>query len=285
MPKNKIKIACAQINSTQIISENLTKIEKYSKKAKENGCNLITFPEYSTYIPGINAQINFSNSDFIKSTEEIKNIAKSNGIDIIFGTLREKIDNKKNIAKHLNQALYINRNGDLAFEYSKIHLFDANVGGIEYRESLQFFAGNESKVFNINSNIYGICICYDLRFPQLFRILAKNGAKVIFVPSAFTKKSGAIHWEQLLRARAIENSVYIIAPAQVGKHLNNRETYGHSMIVSPDGIILKSAKRSEKLISHDLDLNIIDEKRNSIGSMHNDQKFSTPSGKVYNDLQ
>lgn len=277
---NILKIACGQITSSYSVDQNLKKIELSIEKAKDEDCNIIALPEYSTYIPGINEKINFSKNDYERALQKLITFSNRYDIDVLFGTLNVNQKQKK----HLNKAMYVS-GGNIVMDYSKIHLFDATVSGVRYQESIQFDSGTESKVFKTNYGKFGIAICYDLRFPSLFRIMAKNNASVIFVPSAFTKSTGLLHWESLLRARAIENSVYIIAPAQVGIHDNKRETYGYSMIISPNGEILSNAEDKECVISSVIDLNLVNKLRDEIGSLHNRQNYKTPSGLKFNETE
>ena len=169
-----------------------------------------------------------------------------------------------------NRCILLNPEGVIAAHYDKIHLFDVDVpNGESHRESDSIVAGNGPVVadlpFKNCAAKLGMTICYDLRFPQLFRKLAQGGAKIISVPSAFTYKTGEAHWEILLRARAIENSCYIIAPAQCGKHPRGRHTYGHSMIIDPWGTVLSEASESEAgLIMAEVNLGYVNQIREKL---------------------
>ena len=162
---------------------------------------------------------------------------------------------KKNSQKLLNRSFLINREGEIINHYDKIHLFDVNISPKEkHRESKLFNKGKRIIVCKTKKATIGLSICYDLRFPSLFRDLTKKGAQIIFIPSAFTLPTGKDHWETLLRARAIENTVFIVATAQCGKHHNNRKTYGHSMIINPWGKIIKQTSSLPKILNSSINL-------------------------------
>ena len=156
--------------------------------------------------------------------------------------------------KLVNRSVLIDNKGLIRSYYDKIHMYDVILSKKEkYFESKTFSAGKKIKTFNLPWGKIGFSICYDLRFPNLFRKLSKDGSLFISIPSAFTETTGKRHWHTLLRARAIENFCYIFAPAQGGTHYDGRKTYGHSMIVSPDGKILKELKKSEGVITVSID--------------------------------
>jgi len=164
--------------------------------------------------------------------------------------------------------------GFVTANYDKIHMFDANVGdGQHYCESDSFAAGATPVIANLGDIQLGMSICYDLRFAHLYRQLARDGAQIIAVPSAFTAVSGAAHWHVLLRARAIETGCYVIAPAQCGTHSDGRQTYGHTMIISPWGEILAEANDGDEVITATIDLAKVTASRRAIPSLANSAKF------------
>jgi predicted amidohydrolase len=164
--------------------------------------------------------------------------------------------------------MLFNPAGQVVATYDKIHMFDADVGdGILYHESDSFAAGTTPVIAEIEGVRLGMSICYDLRFPHLYRQLANDGAHLLAVPSAFTKLSGAAHWHILLRARAIETGSYVIAPAQCGTHSDGRETYGHAMIISPWGEILCEASDGDAVITAKVDISKIITARRAIPSL------------------
>ena len=164
---------------------------------------------------------------------------------VLIGSLILKINNKL-----VNRSVFIDKNGKIRSFYDKIHMYDVVLSKKEkYFESKTFNAGKNQKTFNLPWGKLGFSICYDVRFPSLYRKLSKAGSIFLSVPSAFTETTGKKHWHSLLKARAIENFCYIFAPAQGGTHYNGRKTFGHSLIISPDGEILIELKKSEGVIT------------------------------------
>jgi predicted amidohydrolase len=179
----------------------------------------------------------------------IKKLARKYKKWILIGSLI--IKNKK---KLLNRSVLINDKGNIVTFYDKIHMYDAKLSKSEkYFESKTFKAGKNIKVVKLPWGKLGLSICYDLRFPNMYRKMSKKGAIFLSIPSAFTETTGKRHWHTLLKARAIENFSYVFAPGQAGKHCNGRKTYGHSMIVSPDGKILKELGKREGVITAAID--------------------------------
>ncbi len=174
------------------------------------------------------------------------------------------------ISKAFNTSVFINPEGEIEAVYRKIHLFDIELSGdLAYRESDRFLQGQ--KVVNHRNRLgdFGLTVCYDLRFPELYRSLALRGAKIIFVPSAFTLFTGKDHWEPLLRARAIENQVYIVAPNQIGEHPAEKKCYGNSMIVDPWGKVIARASDRVEAVVTDIDIDYVDEVRGKLPSLNN----------------
>jgi predicted amidohydrolase len=162
------------------------------------------------------------------------------------------------------------RDGSVAAAYDKIHLFDVSVSENDtYRESATVQGGRPEAVVYRNDDLpaIGFSVCYDVRFPELYRKLMEKGAQILTVPSAFTRPTGKAHWEVLLRVRAIENSCYVIAPAQTGQHGEKRETYGHSLIIDPWGTVLRDAGEEPGVIIFDLDLQVVEDVRRKLPSI------------------
>jgi deaminated glutathione amidase len=180
-----------------------------------------------------------------------------------------------------NRALLINPQGAVAARYDKIHMFDVQLpNGESYRESKVFRPGTEAVTADLPWGKLGLTICYDLRFPALYRTLAQAGAEILAIPSAFTKPTGQAHWHTLMRARAIETGCYVIAAAQAGQHENGRETYGHSLVVAPWGEIIAEANGHEPgVIFADIDLAKVAEARAQVPSLQHDRPFKLQSAK------
>jgi predicted amidohydrolase len=168
--------------------------------------------------------------------------------------------------------------------YDKIHMFDVTLAsGETHAESQNYQAGERAVLADLGLAKLGLSICYDVRFGALYRHLAQAGADIIAVPSAFTRPTGAAHWEVLLRARAIETGCFIVAPAQVGKHENGRETYGHSLIIDPWGKVLAQATDTQGIVFADLDLSLVAKARSQIPSLRHGQAFSGTDGRAISD--
>ena len=205
---------------------------------------------------------NYSKPKFICLVPEKRNEITTEG-----GLNLEKISKNKLV----NRSVLIDKTGKVRTYYDKIHMYDVVLSKKEkYFESKTFTAGKKIKSFNLPWGKLGLSICYDLRFPNLFRKLSKAGSLFISIPSAFTETTGKRHWHTLLKARAIENFCYIFAPAQGGTHYNGRKTFGHSMVISPDGKILKELKKSEGVITVPIDKKLPIKLRTIIPSLKSD---------------
>jgi len=260
------KVSCIQICSGKDIRKNLNYSKKLILKAIKQKSDLIITPETSS-IFGLN------------KTQLLK-IATSMDKDIYLNEIR-KISKKykkwiltciivKEGNKIKNRSVLINYQGLIHAYYDKINMFDVTLSKKEkYFESKTFTAGKSLKTINLPWGKLGMSICYDLRFPNMYRKLAQKGSIFISAPSAFTETTGKKHWHSLLRARAIENFCYIFAPAQYGKHWNKRKTYGHSLIISPDGKILKELKKGAGVISATIDPKLSRDLRKKIPSLKN----------------
>ena len=246
------RVSCIQLKSNGSLKNNLKVTEKLILQAIKNKTDFIITPEVSSIFSLSKKKLleicTSMNNDFY--INGIKKIAKKYKKWILVGSGIFKISKKKLV----NRSVLIDNKGLIRSYYDKIHMYDVILSKKEkYFESKTFSAGKKIKTFNLPWGKIGFSICYDLRFPNLFRKLSKNGSLFISIPSAFTETTGKRHWHTLLRARAIENFCYIFAPAQGGTHYDGRKTYGHSMIVSPDGKILKELKKSEGVITVSID--------------------------------
>ena len=246
------RVSCIQLNSNNNIVQNLKKTEKLVKKAVKQKTDFIITPEVSSLFSLNKKQL----LKICKPMKEdiylngIKALAKKNKKWILIGSLIIKLSKNK----LTNRSVLIDKQGKIRSYYDKIHMYDVILSKKEkYFESKTFEAGKKIKSFKLPWGKIGFSICYDLRFPNLFRKLSKSGALFLSIPSAFTETTGKKHWHSLLKARAIENFCYVFAPAQGGTHYNGRKTFGHSMIVSPDGKILKELNKSEGVITVSID--------------------------------
>ena len=239
------KISCIQLRSGNNIKDNLKKTSNLIIKAIKNKTDFVITPEVSS-IMSLNKKELLNKISNLKNDiycDGMKKIAKKYKKWILIGSLITK--NSKN--QIVNRSILINPKGNIVTYYDKIHMYDVKLSLKEkYSESKVFTAGRIVKTYNLPWGKLGLSICYDLRFPSMFRKLAKSGCLFISVPSAFTHTTGKRHWHTLLKARAIENFCYIFAPAQGGIHSNGRKTYGHSLIISPDGKIIKEIKSNKE---------------------------------------
>ena len=263
------RVSCIQLKSNNNILNNLKKTEKLISKAVKQKTDFILTPEVSSLFSLEKKKL----LKICKSMKEdiylngIKELAKKYKKWILIGSLITKITKNKLV----NRSVLIDKTGRIRAYYDKIHMYDVVLSKREkYFESKTFSAGKKIKSFNLPWGKLGLSICYDLRFPSMYRKLSKSGCHYISIPSAFTETTGKRHWHSLLKARAIENFCYIFAPAQGGIHYNGRKTFGHSLVVSPDGKILKELKKSEDVLTVSIDPKLPKKLRSKIPSLKSD---------------
>ena len=246
------KVSCIQLRSNNNIKNNLKKTEFYVLKAIQQRSDLIITPEISSFFSlkkrEASSQVGTMSTDiYLKG---IKKLSKRFKKWILIGSLIIKVKGNK----FVNRSIMINPKGRVHSYYDKIHMYDVRLSKKEvYSESKTFLKGNKIKVIKLPWGKLGMSICYDLRFSNMYRKMSKLGALFLYVPSAFTQTTGKRHWHSLLKARAIENFCYIFAPAQGGTHYNGRKTFGHSLIISPDGKIIKELGKKEGVITASID--------------------------------
>lgn len=245
-----MKIAAIQMTSGDDIAANIAALEPLLAKAVSEDAAFVATPENTFYMrrEGTAATVDVSVEEHT-GIIWAKAAAKTHKIWLLIGSIRAR---EKGVDKPYNRSILLSPTGEIAAQYDKLHLFDVTLpGGQSYRESSQAAAGAGATVTELGEMKLGLSICYDLRFPNLYRKLALEGAQLLAVPSAFTRPTGEAHWHTLLRARAIENACYVIAPAQCGTHPGGRETYGHSLIIDPWGKIIAeaSADRPEVIVA------------------------------------
>lgn len=247
------RVALIQMVSSAKVAENLAQIEQLMMKAKETEASLVVLPENFAFM-GLNETDKFQIAESYGQgaiQQKISQLAKSLGLWVIAGTMPIKGTGTKVKASCI---VYDDKGSNVA-RYDKIHLFDVRVSEQEaHQESSSIERGNELVVVDTPVGMIGLTVCYDLRFPELYQQLMAKGAQLFSVPSAFTAVTGLAHWEILLRARAIENLCYVLAPNQGGQHENGRQTYGHSMVVEPWGKILVQKEVGTGLVTADIDL-------------------------------
>lgn len=275
MPDKSLTTACIQLCSGQSIDRNLSNCTELIKRAAGAGAALIATPEMTPLLEQnpkrLLEKVDKAQQD--SCLEHFQRLAKELGVAIIIGSMAIRA----NQSQCLNRSYAINANGSIVAHYDKIHLFDAVSGNKVYSESSSYIAGSKAVIADIAGARIGMTICYDLRFPALFQHLAQAGAQIITVPAAFTRPTGEAHWHTLLRARAIENNCFIVAPAQSGLHEDGRETYGHSLIVDPWGKVLCDGGTESGFYLQNIDLEQIDKVRKSLPNLENQQHFQPVS--------
>jgi predicted amidohydrolase len=264
-----VRAAAVQLQSTNDRDRNLAAADRLTRAAAADGAELVVLPE--------RLDLRGSAQDYAAGAETLEagrplewatQLARELGIDLVAGSIAERREGHERVA---NTSIHAGPDGDLKAVYRKIHMFDVEVGGVEYRESEHSEPAGEIVLSETsNGTKLGLTICYDLRFPELYRILTLKGARVVTVPANFTRVTGQAHWEVLLRARAIENQVFVIAPGQGRGPGPEGDSYGNSMIVDPWGEILARAEgEGEAFVAADLDLARQDEVREKLPSLAN----------------
>ncbi|HEV2650867.1 MAG TPA: carbon-nitrogen hydrolase family protein [Rhizomicrobium sp.] len=269
------KAACVQLRSSDDVAENIRTTSDLIREAKGKGAQFIATPENTTLMaPDGGAKLAQSYDEaHDPALPAFSALAEELGIWLLVGSLAIKVSETKTA----NRSFLINPKGRITARYSKIHLFDVDLpSGEKYRESNTVAGGNEAVLAETPWGKVGLTICYDVRFPQLYRALAQKGAFLLTVPSAFTETTGKAHWHTLLRARAIENGAFVVAPAQGGTHANGRQTYGHSLIIGPWGEILGEAGTDPGVIVAEIDPAAVTAARGRVPNLQHDRPFKGP---------
>jgi predicted amidohydrolase len=279
-----MRAAAVQLNSTDDKKRNLATADRLTRQAAAEGADLVVLPEKFNVLG--------THDDYVAGAETLdgptigwaRDAARELGIDLVAGSIVERREGRDKLS---NTSVHVGPDGEIHAIYRKIHMFDVVVGGQTYRESESEEAGDELVISESAAGVpLGLTVCYDLRFPELYRILAIRGARVLSLPAAFTKVTGQAHWEILLRARAIENQAFVVAADQIGSHPPDKESFGGSMIVDPWGEVLARAPeiepvgaprvdppaallRQEAVVVANLDLARQDEVREQLPSLAN----------------
>lgn len=265
----RIAVSAVQFNPKDDKSANIDRALGLIDQAAGTGARLVVLPEVWTYMGDPERNLEMAEPIPGQLTERLSERARRHSIYLHSGTFVERVEGDHRVR---NTALVFSPDGEIIATYRKIHMFDIDLdGGISFQESATVAPGDEIVNFELDGVNFGLATCYDLRFPEIFRILALRGAEVIVVPAAFTLYTGRDHWEVLIRARAIENQVYMIACNQFGTYLPGRATYGRSMIVDPWGTVVATAPDLESVITAVVDRNHIQSIRRQIPSVANRQ--------------
>ncbi len=268
--------ACLQLCSSTDVDENISTVEMLARRAKAEGADYVQTPEMTNVVQRSRRQL-FEVIDTESEDRAVKAfsaLARELGVVLHIGSLALAAGDDK-IA---NRAIIFGRDGSVLCRYNKIHLFDVDLpNGESWRESSVYVPGDRAETVDLDWCRLGIAICYDLRFPVLFRDLARAGASVLTAPSAFTRQTGEAHWNVLQRARAIENGAFMISAAQAGLHDDGRETYGHSIIVDPWGVVLAEAGgEAPDVIVAEIDPAKSTDARERIPSHKNERNYAGP---------
>ena len=278
----RFRVGLVQTNAGPEVAGNIEAVTALVRAARAEGAEFVLTPETTGLIAANNAslfeQTRAEGED--PTLAAFRKLAAELGVVLLIGSLAIKIAPDK----LANRSFLIGPDGRIQARYDKIHMFDVDLaGGESYRESRNYQPGTEAVLANLPWGRLGLTICYDLRFPYLYRALAQAGADFLTVPSAFTRQTGEAHWHVLLRARAIETGCFVLAPAQCGRHANKRETYGHSLVVSPWGEVLADGGEQPGVVIADIDGNVVAEARARIPALSHDRVFalhaSTESGR------
>jgi len=259
-----MRAAAVQLNSTDEYDRNLEVAERLVRGAAADGAELVVLPEKWTVLGSPEAIRSCAEPLDGPALSAAAGWARELGIHLVAGSFPEVVPGWERLG---NTSVMFGPDGEQLAIYRKIHMFDVEVGGVSYRESEVEQAGDAIALGDVDGTPVGLTICYDLRFPELYRILALRGARVITVPSAFTERTGRDHWEVLIRARAIEDQVFMVAAGQVGFASPHYRSFGRSMIVDPWGVVLAQAADTECFVCADLDFAIQNEMRERLPSL------------------
>jgi predicted amidohydrolase len=271
-PERRFRAALVQLRSGRSMEANLERAEALVRRAAQGGAVYVQTPE-NTAVMELKPELVLraaQTEDESVALAKLRALAAELGIFLHIGSLAIKLDE----ARVANRSYLIDTQGGIAARYDKLHMFDVDLaGGESHRESSHCRPGAKAVVADLPFGRLGLSVCYDLRFPQLYRALATSGAEFIAIPSAFTKQTGEAHWHVLTRARAIETGAFVLAATQGGLHENGRATYGHSLIVSPWGEILAEAGEEPGVIFADIDLAASAEARARIPALKAGREF------------
>ena len=270
-----VRIACLQTNSGNDFAANLATLTAMTQEAAGGGAKFIFSAEYVLMMDGSGRTMreNALEPGGEPALSALTALSRELGVWQLVGSLTLKSDD----GRIFNRSVLISAEGRVAATYDKIHMFDATLpSGIVIRESSAYRPGERAVIADTPWGRLGLSVCYDLRFPQLYRALAQRGAVMLAIPSSFQRETGKAHWHVLLRARAIENASFVIAPALCGDHPGKRMTYGHSLVVDPWGEVLADGGEAPGVVYADLDLAQVDKVRAMLPSLAHDRPFAPP---------
>ena len=275
--------ACIQFTSARDYEPNVGVVSDLVRRARDGGADFVMTPENT----GLTEPVGKLRRE--KARDEanhpvltaLREVAQETGVWLLIGSLAvdlsRELDTGQGEGRLANRSYLLDSSGAIIARYDKIHMFDVDLaGGESYRESNAFRPGDRMVLAETPWGVLGMTVCYDLRFPHLYRALAQAGADFLAVPSAFTVPTGKAHWHVLIRARAIENGCFVFAPAQWGEHAEGRRTYGHSLIVDPWGEVLADAGEGVGIVSARIEISALAKARRMVPSLQHDRPYTKP---------
>jgi len=270
-----VRIACLQTNSGNDYAANLATLGAMAREAAAGGAKFIFSAEYALMMDGSGRTMRENAQDAAgePALSALAALSRELGVWHLVGSLTLMSDD----GRMFNRSVLISDEGQVIAAYDKIHMFDATLpSGTVIKESSAYRPGERAVTAETPWGRLGMTVCYDLRFPQLYRSLARSGATMLAIPSSFQRETGKAHWHVLLRARAIENASFVIAPALCGDHPGKRMTYGHSLVIDPWGEVLADGGELPGIVYADLDLAQVDKVRGMLPSLTHDRPFAPP---------
>ena len=269
----QFRAGLVQMCAGRSVERNLAEAGELIREAARQGAQYVQTPEITTLMEPERTRLFAAvrPEEGNPAVAHFRSLARELGIWLHVGSMAVLLSS----GKIANRALLFSPGGEIEARFDKIHMFDVDLpGGESYRESKNYQAGDVAMLAELPWGTLGVTVCYDLRFPHLYRALAKAGADYLAIPSAFTRPTGAAHWHVLMRARAIENGCFVLAAAQAGRHESGRETYGHSIIVTPWGEVLAEADGVHPtVIVADIDSSLVQQARSRVPSLQHDRPF------------
>jgi deaminated glutathione amidase len=270
------RVALLQMQTGNDLAHNLDSVKTMTREAARNGAQFVLTPEYTLMMDGSGRVMREQAlpTDGGSGLAELQSLARELSVWLLAGSLTLRTDGDR-IA---NRSYLLAADGHVVASYDKIHMFDATLpDGKVIRESSAYCPGDRAVIAETPWGKLGLTVCYDLRFPQLYRTLAKAGALYLTIPSSFQRATGKFHWHTLIQARAIENACFVFAPAMCGEHPGNRTTYGHSLVVDPWGEILVDGGESPGIAYADIDPSRVARVRSMLPCLEHDRDFARPS--------
>jgi predicted amidohydrolase len=279
MSSTPFTAACVQFTASRDYEPNISAVSDLVRRARDAGADLVLTPENTGLMEPKRALRREKARDEANHPvlAALREVARETGVWLLIGSVAIDLTREGDSERFANRSYFIDPAGGIVASYDKIHMFDVNLAaGESYRESNAYRPGGRTVNAETPWGILGLTVCYDLRFPQLYRSLAQDGADFLSIPSAFTVPTGKAHWHVLLRARAIETGCFVFAPAQWGEHAEGRRTYGYSLIVDPWGEVLADAGEGVGIVTARIDPARVAEARRMVPSLGHDRAFTKP---------